>query len=910
MRALLLLVLLLPSSLFAGWTRLRTFSQPVSCGFFLGADLGFVGTCTNQNLGVPAIWRTTDGGKTWTKMTTPGPNNSRMTSIFMKDSMIGYATLWGDNDHWLWKTTNGGLNWFNHSQNREMSGTCVHMTPSALIVSAWPQQGGLRGGFSLNDGVTMQNVFFNNFSDESNGIAFADDLRGVVTPGPRTGNPDQKSQCYFTQDGGRSWLEGGMISESWGVYATKGTTNFFALPEGNQFDPQFRVVRSTDVGQSWATLHSFPAGYRFTGHIAGAAKSIYVQTSATMDSGLFRSDDLGLTWKNVGGPSNDRDTRFVVLGCKGEIVYAFDVDGGVWKTTDGGDGTLRPSGPPNLAVDSLRFSTICTDIRAWAPILFATCDDSVTIDALTIENDPTGQFKVDTIGAAFKLSASRTLRIPVLYSHGAAGNRRARLRIRAHSGDMTVDTTIDLIGITQKLTPLAFGTDTLRFNTICADVEGRIPVSFGTCDDSVTIDAMYIERDPTSQFAVDTLTSNFKVFHNSKLSVPIVYSAGKPGVHRGRLRIVAHSGDMNIDTTIELIGTTAKLTPFAFGIDTLVLTTICTNVEGWIPVSFKSCDDSVTIDAMFIENDPTAQFMLDTLSSGYKVNANGTIYVPIVYIPGTPGVRGARLHIVAHAGDMSIDTTIELLGRTVKLPEPYVPDIERGKAGDTVEIPIYFDKTSDAFSISEYEVLMSFNTDLIEALDAVTFGTLSRNVRNITVTPLPGGVRCKVSLLSPITEAGDLQQPLLIILARVYLTTEQSTTVLVDSFDVVSGTFQTSLLGCSERSSSFTINFMCGDSTLSYFMRTGVVTLASIHPNPNTSGPFTVEIGADRQDIDVTIEIVNTVGVTVRRFPPHTVSKGKSSVQIPIDGMNSGLYYLRLTTPYGVVTSQPITIVR
>ncbi|HET9135268.1 MAG TPA: T9SS type A sorting domain-containing protein, partial [Candidatus Kapabacteria bacterium] len=68
-----------------------------------------------------------------------------------------------------------------------------------------------------------------------------------------------------------------------------------------------------------------------------------VQTENRSNDGLYRSDDGGISWRPVGGPVNGFDTRFFVTGCHGETVYAFDTLGGIYKTSDGGDGTLVPS---------------------------------------------------------------------------------------------------------------------------------------------------------------------------------------------------------------------------------------------------------------------------------------------------------------------------------------------------------------------------------------------------------------------------------------------------------------------------------------------------------------------------------------------------------------------------------------
>ena len=300
MWVLSLIVLLLPSYLLGGWTRIRTFTQPVSCGFFLSEDRGFLGTGNYYEYGVPQIWRTTDGGITWTMSVTPslGSRDGRVSSIFMKTSLIGYATVTeqnygGSGRHSLWKTTDGGLQWFNHSQGNTIQAGNVYATSVALMVTGWSRFGSDEGGRSFDDGATFEKVFSGN-ETESKGIDFSDDLRGVVTPGPSLNGlirSNYTRPCYFTNDGGRTWNQGADISESWSVYALKNTSSFFALPEGFANDTQQDVLRTTNLGQTWQTIFSFPGSPSFTGHIDGGENHLYVQTDNAEKRGLFRSDD-------------------------------------------------------------------------------------------------------------------------------------------------------------------------------------------------------------------------------------------------------------------------------------------------------------------------------------------------------------------------------------------------------------------------------------------------------------------------------------------------------------------------------------------------------------------------------------------------------------------------------------------
>ncbi len=911
MRALALFVLLFPTYLFGGWTLIRHFNQPVSCGFFYDPDRGFIGTCSNNERGQPQIWKTTDGGSSWRQASVPFVVDARMTSIHMQSDLVGYASLWEyDGNHGIWKTINGGLTWYEHTQGNNLGATSVHATPHALIVTTWPQLNrGQVGGFSLNDGGTIVPAFESAFTDESNGIAFVNDSQGVVTPGPQSNTiADRKSNCFFTEDGGRTWQEGGLISESWSIYGKKGTTSFFALPEGNQLDPQTTVVSSQDVGRSWRTLFPFSSAMQFTGDIDGAGRTLYVQTNEQTNSGFFRSDDLGITWKSVGGPSHERDTRFVVTGCNGAVVYGFDIDGNVWKTTDGGDGTLTLTiSDLDVSVDTLEFFTSCAKVKQWVPITLHSCLDTISIDMITVENDPTSQFSIDTSTVSSALSGS-VLQLPVSYAAGVDGMQQSTIRIRAHAGSTTIDTTIViLIGVTERPTPLAIGIDSLQLSTVCPDVWGTIPMTFGSCDDSITIDTIMIEGDGSGQFTIDTLTSNFLVRTFSTFAIPIRYARGAPGSRAIRVRVRAHASDIQIDTVITVTGTTFRIPDPYSGGDSLHLSTVCTDVRGWVPVTLRSCDDSILIESILIENDVDGHFSVDTIPAGFRVPAGTPLEIPILYRAGVPGQRSGRIRLVVRASDLFIDTVIYLLGSTIKLPEPYVPTINQKHAGDTVHIPIYLDRTTDLFSFSDYEFKMSFHTDLIDAFAFDSVGTLTRNISTYTFSPRSDGVQCRFSLGSPITEARDLAQPLLVILARVYLTSETTTTVTVDSFSVSSGVFTTSLLGCSERSSSFTIEYLCGDSTISAFMRTGTVSLSNIRPNPGTTY---VDLDISLPDEGaVRLEMVDLSGAVVRQFDALELSAGTHTMRIPTDELAAGLYSFRMRTPFGNAV-QSVIIVR
>jgi photosystem II stability/assembly factor-like uncharacterized protein len=306
------------------------------CGYFFDADHGMIGTgYRDVSTYAPKIYLTSDGGKTWKMTVTPDETDEAITNIMMVSPTVGYASIFSNNVgiHDIWKTVDGGNTWTVHGGIDEVSQSpCIYATSKTLIATSW-----FAGGISVNDGLRFSTIFSepgNNF--KSNGIDFTDDNNGSVTMGPSSGFTTTLPS-WFTHDGGKTWNQGGSLPEAWGVYGVKGTKLFFAMPEGSGGGfPNRSLFRSTDGGATWNVFYNF-SGHSFTGHIAGVGNTIYVQTT---DLGLYRSLDLGVSWTNVGGPPHGRDTRFVVTGCQGEVVYAFDGGGGVWKTTDGGDGAF------------------------------------------------------------------------------------------------------------------------------------------------------------------------------------------------------------------------------------------------------------------------------------------------------------------------------------------------------------------------------------------------------------------------------------------------------------------------------------------------------------------------------------------------------------------------------------------
>src|SRR5205823_6041768 len=156
--------------------------------------------------------------------------------------------------------------------------------------------------------------------------------------------------------------------------------------------------------------------------ISGFGEMLYVQVDNERDpfsNGLYRSTDKGTTWQSIGGPSHDRDTRFVVSGCNGGVVYAFDNFGNVLKTRNGGDGAIyEPPVEPQIYGNPIVFSgPICS--TSYASLLMENlyCMDDSIVSAVIADT-------ASTIISSGALTVSATPSFPLYLPSGKKDSLR------------------------------------------------------------------------------------------------------------------------------------------------------------------------------------------------------------------------------------------------------------------------------------------------------------------------------------------------------------------------------------------------------------------------------------------------------------------------------------------------------
>jgi len=425
------------------WKKIGTLDGYISLVKFLDANTGFVGVGVPPGKPVTGpspleLQKTTDGGKTWFKVSIPTGYGGAIADLNMVDSLNGWIAMavWGGSGNKaLWRTTDAGMTW--NETGLAGCGNTVRITPSAIVVTD------VLGNFHIStDGAK---TFSSGAMNSTNGLDFVDALHGVISV-------FHGSNWLITSDGGLTWQNLSMNIESWSIYADTGTPNFYAAPEGptNGSARHAIIYHSTDYGNTWGQLANFP--FISTGHLAAIGdKYLFFQVqdvdttiAGVSYRGFYYSTDQGVTWTGIDGPSAFGDTRFsVVNGCSGIHLFGFDDQspGTVYEYSFSSGPTDRPV--LNLPVIPRLTQSSCAPMDTSIELDVSGCiPSSATIDSLWFSGSSAFSF-TNMRSTPSTLAAVDS----ILISYASAGGPdTAYLHIRYDLGSGRRDTSIALIG--------------------------------------------------------------------------------------------------------------------------------------------------------------------------------------------------------------------------------------------------------------------------------------------------------------------------------------------------------------------------------------------------------------------------------------------------------------------------------
>ena len=265
------------------------------------------------------IYKSTDGGESWTNMGLKGSERIARIVIDPKDGNTVYACapgkLWSDSaDRGLYKTTDGGKNWSLVLKGRNLSTGCASVSmdpkdPNVLFAGMWDFR---RKGWTFRS--------------------------GGESPSAPSG-----SGLYRSADGGRSWTEvtaaanKGFPKQPFGRIAVTVAPSNPAIVYALIESPDSALYRSDDGGRTWQQRDKSQLMVWRPFYFASLIVDPHNPDRLFKpDLNLIQSLDGGKSFANVGGGTHG-DSHVVWIDPRNtQSVIAGD-DGGLWYSKDGGN---------------------------------------------------------------------------------------------------------------------------------------------------------------------------------------------------------------------------------------------------------------------------------------------------------------------------------------------------------------------------------------------------------------------------------------------------------------------------------------------------------------------------------------------------------------------------------------------
>ena len=334
------------------WQETATGIQVLS-SFFVSGKVGFMGT------GGGKIYKTTNGGIAWTKLSEVNYFPSEITILHFISPLVGFAHREHSD---LLRTSDGGLTWTLLTSRLEDINEMHFLTPMV--------------GFAVGDYGTIYSTTSGGGSwtaigpAASSGLIGGNNWRSVCFTSPTTGyvtGQSNKGPIMRTTDGGQTWLPLGPLMDNIKALAFPGNgTLGYALSSTG-------LLRTTDSGDNWA------AWAQMSGTVLACPDA---STLVVANGNVSRSGDGGRTWTTAVVPGripNYGNTNVTALSmATSQVGYAGGIDGTynyvLARTSDGGQSWQPINGTFNYSFRKLEFVSPTTGFATGYGDLYKTTD--------------------------------------------------------------------------------------------------------------------------------------------------------------------------------------------------------------------------------------------------------------------------------------------------------------------------------------------------------------------------------------------------------------------------------------------------------------------------------------------------------------------------------------------------------
>jgi photosystem II stability/assembly factor-like uncharacterized protein len=283
-----------------GWTTLSlTSANRIDDIYFHGKDIGWTAGGWNFK-----VHKTIDGGETWTPLTLT--NNQYLRSIKFFDENIGLCGSVASSGlpqaerlGALYRTTDGGTTWTNiaPSISPRPAGICgLAKAGESTMYGVGVWYGPAFVIKSTDKGATWKYIDMSSYANSLIDAYFFNENEGFVTGS--AANESHGGIVLYTADGGKTWTQklrtNQMADRIWKIQ-TPDKTHFFGSVESFAAETKTRMIRSSDRGQTWEIV---TVDDDFTDiQMVGFIDRLHGWTGGAEK--LFETNDGGDTWAEL-----------------------------------------------------------------------------------------------------------------------------------------------------------------------------------------------------------------------------------------------------------------------------------------------------------------------------------------------------------------------------------------------------------------------------------------------------------------------------------------------------------------------------------------------------------------------------------------------------------------------------------
>ncbi len=324
------------SSLFVNETFPQSFwitlpSAPVNSrhddGFFINEYLGWV-------VGRGTIWKTTNGGDSWTKQLDKGDIYFR--SIGFLDSLTGVAGNLGTNEfggqtdtNLIYRTTNGGNTWLpiNNFLGTKPRGICgLNVINDSIIVGVGRVRGPVYFLKSTDKGETWNTKSMSSYAADLMDIYFTSPDSGFVVGGNGAPNETSNGIILHTTDGGENWTNVFTSSQTgewcWKINFPSRDIGYASLQRDT--GTVVNIVKTTDGGRTWQ--EKFFTSFRYYVQGIGFLNDSLGWAGGNSSYTTYETTDGGDTWHDADFGSRVNRIRKIndsIAYAMGETIYKY-----------------------------------------------------------------------------------------------------------------------------------------------------------------------------------------------------------------------------------------------------------------------------------------------------------------------------------------------------------------------------------------------------------------------------------------------------------------------------------------------------------------------------------------------------------------------------------------------------------